>query len=908
MNYAVPEVDMFRRTGFMAGIMLAALIFGAAAAGVLYAAPARIGSITERIKKPVRAALDAQGNVYVSETANNLVRIFDKKGKYKKSFSVQSPLGIAVDPSGSIYIGSESKKSIEVYTSNYTYSHSIGAGEISKPNSLVIDSTGKIYAADNLNDVVKVYDPSGSLSSSFGGTGNTGGLFNKPTSVALNEAAGEVYVTDLQLVQTSSGETNGARIQVFDKNGAFKRSFGEFGIGKGQIASPVDIALDRDGKLYVVDSYQGVVHILDPAGGASLGALYDMSKPLATPLGVAIGKNNIVYVTSYSARCVDIYALDGYVTMETSPATLAFAGRQSGSNPASQTVVIANTGSGSLNWTASADQAWITLGQVAGATPAKTSNGLNIGVNIAGLAAGTYAGNSVISSDFGQKDTIAVNLTVLPPPSLSLGSNWLTFSAKKGSSPASQSITVTVENSGSLSWSAGVNKEAAWLGISPASGTKTTQSAVSISSAGLSVGTYTGYITFSAPGAVGHGSKLTVTLTVGSSTSITVSTNLSGAKYTVSGPATYTGTGTSWSKQDAPAGNYTITFDPAAGYQRPLPQTRTLSENGELSFKGDYLSLKDLAAKKVIITTPGTKGSAQVRTFKGADGSQGGLEFIAFEALYGANIAAGDVDGDGVSEIIAGAGPGADNPAMARIFRSDKTMLAEFTPFGSMYGVNVAAGDFDADGISEIIVAQGPGDKITGAVRVYSYDKQTGAMKTTGIDISAHDGYFGAVAAAADTAGDQKPELVTAAGKNATAIRIWSVDTSKGPGKWTAAMTKEISASGSGLALAAGDTDGDARDEVIIGSGADIKIMRASDSSEIKRFTVFNGYTVTSVAAADLDGDGKSEIIAGAGAGEGASSGPEPTVKVLSAGGDLLFSITPYHEAGAGVNAAVGGH
>lgn len=905
------------------------------------ASPVRLKSISGNVNNPVRVATDSEGNIYIAETAKNVVTILTRNGRYLKSLAVDGPIGLAVDSQGRIYVGSGGKKSIDVYNPDLSFSHSLGAGagEIELPNAIAIGADGKVYAVDNKKHTIVVYAPTGSRAFTIGSFGSGNGQLCKPTGVAVNDAVGEIYVTDQPIIQTSSGPANGVRVQVFDLNGNFKRSFGQHGTDPGQMTRIMDIAVDRAGKLYIADSYQGVVHIADPVTGTIIGTLSDSSSPMSVPTGVTITKNQAAMIAVYNGAKVEVYALDGYASMEVSPHSLGFEARQFGQNPAAKTVSITNAGNGSMAWTASKDQDWIVLGQTSGTTPGGSVSGLSVSANIAGLAPGFYSGKVTISAEFGWTETVSIGLTVLPPPFLTLSSGWLTFDAKKGSNPPSQTVSIGIENVPSLDWSA--ISDSQWLSIAPASGSTSGAVSVAVNSANLGVGAYTGFITFRAPGAIGDGSKIIVNLNVAASSKITVTTNRADARFNLSGPASYTGSGMNWSVDGAPAGEYTVTYESIDGYKRPPNETKVLPEGGEISFSGNYLSWKDIAAQKDIITAagPGPKTPAHVRTFKN-DGSRAGFDMIALDTRYGASVASGDIDGDGAAEIIVGAGPGPNNPALVRVYKSNGTKLIEFQPFTTQYGVNVAAADFDGDGKAEIVAAPGGGPENSALVKVYAYDKDANAMVQTGIDVVAHDCFYGANVTTADTNGDGRIEIVTTPGPGsmcAAEVKLWSVDTSKGMGGWSVEETNQLVFSGNyGLTIAAGDIDGDGRDELVIGPGpdpkaaAEVKIVRP-DGVEVKRFTAFTDYRYgVNVAAADLDGDGKAEVITGAGPDPGnpaaksrrgkdkkrlkdalkrkgiTSIKPEKTMKVYSADGKLKYAVNPYEESEYGVRVTIG--
>jgi hypothetical protein len=110
---------------------------------------------------------------------------------------------------------------------------------------------------------------------------------------------------------------------------------------------------------------------------------------------------------------------------------------------------------------------------------------------------------------------VPVTLTVEepPPPVLAVTPAALTFSATSGGpNPPAQSIAIRNTGAGALTWTA--SDDQPWLSVAPASGSAPADPVVSVATAGLAAGTYTGTITVTSPGAGGSPRTVGVTLTV----------------------------------------------------------------------------------------------------------------------------------------------------------------------------------------------------------------------------------------------------------------------------------------------------------------------------------------------------------------------------------------------------------
>ncbi len=152
---------------------------------------------------------------------------------------------------------------------------------------------------------------------------------------------------------------------------------------------------------------------------------------------------------------------------------------------------------------------------------------------------------------------------------------------------------------------------------------------------------------------------------------------------------------------------------------------------------------------------------------------------------YGVNVACGDIDGDGFAEIVTGAGPGAVFGPHVRGWNVDGGSAAaipevSFFAYGTLkYGVNVACGDVDGDGIDEIITGAGPGDIFRAHVRGWDYDGVVVAS-IPGLSWFAHDDLtYGSRVGCADVDGDGIDEILTCPGPgevNGAQVRGWNYD------------------------------------------------------------------------------------------------------------------------------------
>jgi sugar lactone lactonase YvrE len=857
----------------------------------------RLEPIKNNLSYPTAIALDTFENMYVTESIENKLRIFSQSGAYIKTLSgLSEPLGVAVDQQGRIFVGNKLSRNVEVYDSDLHFIFKLGSGdgEFSQPTAIAVYED-RIYVADSLEDVIKVYNPDGSFNFSFGHTGSEAGQFNFPISLAVNEISGELIVLDRQNIESWTGTGQGARVQIFDMDGLFKRSFGERGIGDGKLSKPAGVTVDSEGRIYVTDTYQQLVQVFDE-NGTFLTSLYNVDYQLRTPIGIIRGDSNRLFIASLHTGSVEVYGIDSYTQLSVEPLFIYFEGDEKGDNPALQSVEIGNEGNSPLNWSAYSEHSWITLSQDNGSLASSEYHTLEIGVNMAGLTEGIHTDTVHISAASGATEIVEVVISVVRPPTpeLSVHPLSLEFVSVNGSTPASRSLSIANAGTGILIWNVSSNVD--WISLDKATGTAPDDITVSVNMSGLKEGTFTGSLTITGEAAVSSPLSIPVRLDVREERgTISVTTNIDSATFIISGSESYSGSGTTWEVNNAPAGTYYIQFNAVQGYVTPSYKTQSLDANGAITFNGEYIRKVEEVEESAdqgylhFITGagPGEENTGFVKIF-GPDGTESGAAFQAHENTYGVNVAAGDINNDGIDEIITAPGPGPDNPAEISIFYQTGRQFPHLTTtvFPYLYGANIASGDINGDGYDEIIVGTGTYGGNPSELRVYVHDPEQGKLVDSGINLIAYESIGGVLVAAGDVDGDQHDEIITSStpvNGNKIKIRIWSVDTSAGTGQWRVHLAKEFSMKTRNIyskfskrnrnihsiSITSADINGDGLAEIVTGSRSisgrtSIVHIFDAEGAEISEFQVGDSsHYITSVASADMDGDGAAEIIAG---------------------------------------------
>ncbi len=222
------------------------------------------GSEPKAFNEPWGLALDDEGRLYVADTWNHRVQVFDAQGNVLRSWgsygetglggagaSFFGPRDVAVGADGRIYVADTGNKRIQVFDEEGNFLFDFGGGgsapgQLNEPVGLAFDAEGMLWVADSWNLRVQRFDAAGHFVQMWPvATWDVQNPFDKP--FLATDEAGTLYVTDL----------SHRRVLAFREDGGLLWTLGP-DYGGGAFTSVGGVAV-RDGKLYVSDPDAGQI-------------------------------------------------------------------------------------------------------------------------------------------------------------------------------------------------------------------------------------------------------------------------------------------------------------------------------------------------------------------------------------------------------------------------------------------------------------------------------------------------------------------------------------------------------------------------------------------------------------------------------------------------------------------------
>jgi len=301
-------------------------------------------AVSAQLNSPQGVAVDGAGNVYVSDTFNNVVRRVAKNGTITTfagngqagsngdgsaaaSAQLNSPQGLALDSAGNLYIADTGNAKVRRVTSDgkiATYAGNGTAGyggdgasatsaQLNTPSGVAVDSAGNLFIADFSNHRVRLVSPTGTITT-VAGTGVQG--YSGDGGLAANaqlfspEGVGVDPSGNLLIADTGNSvirKVTAGAISTIAGNGIIGFAGDGGPATRAQLAAPVAVAADAIGNIYIADGSTRIRRVAYPtgtittiAGNGSQGYSGDggaaTSAQLNSPAGLAVDSSGNLYV------------------------------------------------------------------------------------------------------------------------------------------------------------------------------------------------------------------------------------------------------------------------------------------------------------------------------------------------------------------------------------------------------------------------------------------------------------------------------------------------------------------------------------------------------------------------------------------------------------------------------------
>jgi len=229
--------------------------------------------VPQGFNEPWDVAVAPGGDIYVADTWNHRIQRLDAEGRTVFSWGLfgqygpgdvagqsafYGPRGLAIGPEGRVYVADTGNKRVQVFEPDGRFAFQWGGGGVlegylEEPVGIAFGPGDEIYVADTWNQRVQVFDKNGTTLRQWPIAGWDTGLPDEKPYLAV-DAQGYVYVTDPGYY----------RVLVFDSLGNYVLSFGQYGLDERSFALPTGIAVGKDGLIYVADAHGNRVLVFDP--------------------------------------------------------------------------------------------------------------------------------------------------------------------------------------------------------------------------------------------------------------------------------------------------------------------------------------------------------------------------------------------------------------------------------------------------------------------------------------------------------------------------------------------------------------------------------------------------------------------------------------------------------------------